>query len=303
MNNLIQFKNGENIHLLWEVLLDELNINPSNTNITKNVRTVFESNITLFLTTGNPKFGIIDLNKQFLSQVVIAVNRLIPELKQIKRINISDEPINAPYKIEDIQASRQSEFEKELEQKRLELENYLAPQKPKDLDFSDKLDGKIQSMDQLIAEKLAQRNAEVELLNYPRAESDDWLTPKETRPQLIIQEKQEVKKVSWEDQSLNTNTSINGTSINNSTLNIFSKLKKQEERFNNYDEQPSVTLNDVNTSTINAINTSITNINTNTNLIQEPILPKSEIIKQLNEMNKKIDLLYELVYKLTTDNN
>lgn len=121
--------------------------------------------------------------------------------------------------------------------------------------------------------------------------------PKETRPQLIIQEKQEVKKVSWEDQSLNTS--------NSSTLNIFSKLKKQEERFNNYDEQPSVTLNDVNDTTINTsitnTNTSITNTNVSTPIVfQELILPKSEIIKQLNEMNKKIDLLYELVYKLTT---
>ena len=32
----------------------------------------------------------------------------------------------------------------------------------------------------------------------------------------------------------------------------------------------------------------------------EPILPKTEIIKQLNEMNKKIDNLYDIVFKLTT---
>ena len=32
----------------------------------------------------------------------------------------------------------------------------------------------------------------------------------------------------------------------------------------------------------------------------EPILPKTEIIKQLNEINKKIDNLYDIVFKLTT---
>ena len=31
----------------------------------------------------------------------------------------------------------------------------------------------------------------------------------------------------------------------------------------------------------------------------EPIIPKIEIIKQLNEMNKKIDNLYEIIFKLT----
>lgn len=305
MNNLLHFKNGSNLELLWEVLLDELNINKTNTNVMKNIRTIFESNITLFLINGNPKSSIIDLNKQFLSQVVIAVNKLIPELKRVKRINILDEPINAPYKIEDIQMSRQSEFEKELEQKKLELENYLTPQKPKDMDFTDKLDGKIQSMDQLIAEKMAQRNAEIETLNYTYvAESEEWLKSKETKPQLVIQEKS--KKVSWNDQE------------SASTLNIFSKLKKQlpvienenenEIRHtNNYDAQPSITLNDIkeNTNTTTNMNTNTnantnSNTNSNTNIsYQEPVLPKSEIIKQLNEMNKKIDALYELVYKLT----
>ena len=37
MNNLVQFKNGENINLLWEVLLDELKLNTSNPNVCLNL--------------------------------------------------------------------------------------------------------------------------------------------------------------------------------------------------------------------------------------------------------------------------
>ena len=62
----------------------------------------------------------MELNKNFLSQVVLAVNRLFPNIKQeqnIKRITISDEEIAEPYKIEDIQASRQIKFEKEVDLK------------------------------------------------------------------------------------------------------------------------------------------------------------------------------------------
>ena len=45
LNNLQQFKTVKNINMLWEVLLDELNINTQNTSLTANVRSVFESNI------------------------------------------------------------------------------------------------------------------------------------------------------------------------------------------------------------------------------------------------------------------
>ena len=37
--------------------------------------------------------------------------------------------------------------------------------------------------------------------------------------------------------------------------------------------------------------------------MNDPILPKTEIVKQLNEMNKKIDNIYELIFKLTNQLN
>ena len=188
MSNLSQFTNKENLKLLWEVLLDELNINKTNTKLIGNIKTIFESNINPFSSRVNPKSHIMELNKQFLSQVVLAVNRLIPYIKQeqnIKRITISDEEVSEPYKIEDIHASRQSEFEKEVERKRMELENYMTPQKPTELDFSDiNSDGKIKAMDSLVADKMAQRNFEIEQFqnNYNTGiDPEKWLTPKNIR--------------------------------------------------------------------------------------------------------------------------
>ena len=104
MSNLSQFTNKDNIKMLWEVLLDELNINKNNTKLIGNIRTVFESNINPFSSRANPKLHIMELNKLFLSQVVLAVNRLFPSLKQdqrIQRITISDEEVSdfkEPYK-------------------------------------------------------------------------------------------------------------------------------------------------------------------------------------------------------------
>jgi hypothetical protein len=341
MSSLSQFTNKENLKLLWDVLLDELNVNISNKTLVNNIRTVFESNINPFSLRANPKTNIMELNKQFLSQLVLAVNRLFPnftsfnEAKQkqdqnIKRITIfpEEENLSEPYKIEDIHASRQSDFEKELERKKMEMENYMTPQKPRELDFSDRnSDSKIKAMDSLVADKMAQRNSEIEQFqnsNYNSTiDPDKWLTPKETsvkndKTQIeqknvtknnqnsrlkhisidsnnnitlsIDENEQKTKRVSWDDQE--------------SSVNIFNKLKKQPiiEQNTNYNteidekqyaQQKSMPLPEVKQEEI--VRNQIT-IPTPNN---EPVIPKTEIIKQLNEMNKKIDNLYEIIFKLT----
>ena len=87
MSNLSKFNNIPNINLLWDVLLDELCINTSNKTLVTNIKTVFESNIKLFTARCNPKTHIMELNKQFLSQVVFAVNRLFPNLNKQNQRN------------------------------------------------------------------------------------------------------------------------------------------------------------------------------------------------------------------------
>lgn len=340
MSNIQLFKTKENLTMIWDILLDELHINTANKPLVNNIRTVFESNLNIFITKINPQSKLMELNKQFLSQVLLAVNKLFPKKQEqtIKRINISDEEVLEPYKIEDIHASRQTEFEKELERKRIEMENYMTPQKPKELDFSDKnLDGRIKAMDSLVADKMAQRNFEIEQFqnsnyNTTSINPEHWLTPKETsvknekttvdifEQKSIIKNNQNsrlkhmsidsnnniklsieennnsLKKVSWDDQT-----------DKESTVNIFNKLKKQPlqnidtisidstDTINNkqYVEQKSMSLPEIKQEEI---------IRNQTTLVapsNEPIIPKTEIIKQLNEMNTKIDNLYDMIYKLT----
>ena len=97
---MTKFLNKQNMKLLWDVLLDELNIDTNNKSILTNVRTVFESNIQPFTKNTSANLNgntqLVGLNKLFLSQVLIAVNRLFPNLKQeqeYKRIQISSEEI------------------------------------------------------------------------------------------------------------------------------------------------------------------------------------------------------------------
>ena len=185
---LTKFLNKQNLKLLWEVLLDELHIDPNNKSNITNIRTVFESNIQPFTkntsinTNLNGNSQLVILNKQFLSQVLIAVNRLFPNLKQeqdFKRIQISSEEVS-PYKIEDIRDARQDDFEKQLLLKRADFENSINANKPKELDFSEKIDDdKIVEMDALIAETVARRKFDIEQIQNTIVTEDpeNWLQP------------------------------------------------------------------------------------------------------------------------------
>ena len=356
MSNLSQFNNKPNINLLWDVLLDELCINTNNKTLVTNIKTVFESNIKLFTARCNPKTHIMELNKQFLSQVVFAVNRLFPNLNKqnqeqnIKKINITNEESSEPYKIEDIHLSRQTEFEKGVERKRMELENYMTPQKPKELDFSyGDFDGKITEMDSLISEKMVQRNLDIEQLhngnyNSSNIDPETWLKPKETSVKTekinSLQNKQtntntKLKHINL-DSNNNNNISLNidlkkkvsfvdtnNDAINDpSLINIFQKLKRQpviketvlegtvlegtileEEPVlekKGYAEQKSQPLPEIKQDQIKQDQIKQDQINRGAMV---PIVPKNEVIKQLNEMNTKIDNLYIMIFKLTNSIN
>ena len=53
MSNLTQFKNKQNLALLWNIILDELHINTSNKNLMNNINAIFEGNINPFVSRAN----------------------------------------------------------------------------------------------------------------------------------------------------------------------------------------------------------------------------------------------------------
>ena len=287
---LTAFKMPSNIELLWDVLLNELHINQTNKD---NIRTVFDTNLPIFVSSlinKRNKYSIMDLNKEFLSQVVLAVNKLFPK-QNVKRITITDEEVGEPYKIEDIHASRQSDFDKELERKRLELETYMMPPKPRELNFSDNMTiDKITSMDSIIAEKITQRNMEING-KYDYETPEHWLKPLETSIKTENQMVEKNKKVSW-----------NEPIRNEPSMNIFNKLKQTPTiDVKQYSEQKSMPLPNgmpITEVKLDAVAPKL--------VTQEPILPNSEIIKQLNETNKRIDNLHEMFVsfmdKMTNNN-
>jgi len=279
--NIKNFLNNKNVIMLWEVLLDELHINPNSSTVVQNIKTVFDGNISLFTTRANPTAGLMNMNKLFLNQVLIAVNQLFPNLKQeqqMKLINISEEIIGEPYKVEDIHNARQTDFEKQVSDKRNEFESTINLKKPQPVDFSDKVEPemKIMEMEALIAETMAKRKFDIEQIQGTNPNTNTNVI---TKP--AIQSKLE-KTVSFNDNvtlHVDDYESINLTETSKiekiHTSNIFNKLKKT------------------------AINKDITQVQSTTPVQSiTPSITPAITDDKLGELNNKIDRVIIMMEKI-----
>jgi hypothetical protein len=284
--NVSKFLTKQNLKLLWDVLLDELQIDPTNKTVLTNIRTVFEGNINPFTKSANVNSNIplVNLNKQFLSQVVIAVNRLFPNLgreQDFKRIQISSEEVMSPYKIEDIHEARKDDFENQLKIKRNEFENSINLQKPKEMDFTEKIDdGKIKEMDTLIAETIARRNFDIEQINKVTnlnvEDPENWLNPQKIT-KISNEKPNEKKQESQEKQD----------------FNFYSKLKLKKIESNT---KKNVSWDDDNlVNNMSLIVEEMLPINTNTNTNTDT--DKIDIL--ITKVDVLIDLITVLTNKLT----
>jgi len=318
------FSNKENLNMLWEVLLDELKIksSPNNKAVINGIQAVFHSNISPFITKINPSSGLMEINKLFLKQVLIAVNRLFPNLNQeqnVKRIQIGNEEVMEPYKVEDIHNARQNNFEKQLQQQREDFDKFSTLKKPKELDFAEKIEEpRITEMQSLIAETIAKRNFEVEQFHTNLESAESWLQSTKTS---VKNDKQVptntntmntdninrklkhisidtnnnnyensnvVKKVSWEDSNSSNNISL-----------IIDDYQNTDNNINNSNNNNSNNINNSNSNNSNSNNSNSNNIFNKLkkiNVAEEPIPRNKDIIKlsqQIEILNTKFDTLID----------
>ena len=311
MNHLQQFKTNKNINMLWEVLLDELNINPQNTTIVTNIRSVFESNVNPFLARANPNSGLMNLNKIFLTQIVAAVNRLFPNINQqqqpVKLINISDEIVNTePYKVEDIHNARQTEFETQVNQRRNDFESLVTVQKPKELDFSDKAENsKIKEMEALIAETIAKRNFDIEQINTnmntnQNTSTDEWLKPNNTSLRTEKQQQQQ-ENVTSQRKHKYVNVNVNDLEKEPALIGQLSSPSKKVSF--NEGNNVTMTIEEYMEPEAQEVINIPTNIFNKLKKVPEPvskIISEPNIQAQINDMNKKIDTLFTMMAELSS---
>ena len=196
----------DNLDLLWEILTSELSINVNNKTLFNKIKVIFDTNISMVSKTSTTS-TIMQLNKLFLQQVILAVNKLIPNLKSenaIKSLNISEDILSSPHTFEDIQQGRRQEFDSQVDKRRKEFDELINPPQPQHIDFADKVsDYKTTSIDELISH---------------RSEPIDPLL-------------KDFKRVTFEED------------VSSKSNDIFSKLKPNPNIMSNkYDEQISIAL-------------------------------------------------------------
>ena len=156
-----KFVNDQNINILYEILLQELKINEKSIWIPQ-IKQIFSNNINFFLANVNLNNSLLELNKLFLKQTIIAINTLIPNLKNDKKINILPDEINFPHKIEDIKNIKKDLFDEEFNLKKKEFDNIMKTEKPETINFSDEYrNEKIVNMQKLLYDKINERDNEI----------------------------------------------------------------------------------------------------------------------------------------------
>jgi hypothetical protein len=317
----MNFTSETNKKLLWEVLVDELGLNNiSQQSTISNIKIVFEKNLQMFKTRINPNDSLVHLNKQFLKIMIMAVNKLFPNLKQdleIKRLTITSETPEEPLKAEDLHQYKQTQLTNLYNKQKQDFEQYNILSKPPEINLTDNIiDEKITEMDSLLAEKIAQRNADlnsnysimpyvIDESKYTNKTSDISISSNNKLKYLNLDDPNNIslntKKVTWEDTSSETFV----------VTSIFDKLKKvndnktyesnlnenkNESSLNNktYETQDSMPLPSVEQQVVSTINSTLSNIITPS---VSGFLPTSEIVKQLNEINSKLDLVLRFIEK------
>jgi hypothetical protein len=281
----MNFTSTDNKGMLWS-LLQESNIfvGIENDKFT-NIQSIFENTIKN-IHVNNNSLTLLEKNK-------LTMETLIPKINYEK--NKPKKTIQVVYKAEDFQNKRTEDFNMKLKQQQESMNSLMNPTKPKEVTFSDEVDGEDKpigdEMDRLIAERLASRERELEIPSMTK-ETEAWLntTNTNTSTNTII--------------NTSSNNSLNSIITNNSSLNsniqqsdldsknivkeksfisdsIFSKLKRKTESFQLERVQTESVLNNNNNVNINInIEDEIIKIKNEQEIIKQTCLQILELVKQ-----------------------
>jgi len=242
-----EFLNKENIEMLWEIIIDE-NLIKSVYDITSNnFKTFFLSQIQEFYIKNKLLIrDLFEFNKGFITTIINNTKYIKEQHKeQYKEKQLHHQKENITFK--DIQMDKQSIFEKEYLQKKLDFQNEMTSYIPEPLNFKDNMDKPIIEMEELINKTLAERNFDTEQI-YKKIQPPHLSTVQQKQEQQQQQQdlsskfkyikidtknveniNMKVIELPTEPQNKHITWAENIDTIeykeNNSEYNIFSKLK------------------------------------------------------------------------------
>ena len=294
-----QFTQKENVNMLWEVISDVDNFKFLTRDMQSNVYQMFINNIQGFFDNEKTKTtSLVDINKKYIMLILNHIKRNYNV--QPNKITIHQEPVKETITYEEIQNDRRNKFDRDLNRRQEEFEDFMNVKPPPVPEFADKeSDRPIKEMDKILKEMQAQRNYEIEQINinqnhHSTTQIDNWLKPQETslktekftpeQPQnysrfkFLNQESQEEVK-DKKNVSFSNISEIKTFEVEDEEDdNIFLKLKKIK---NNETNNIKLEINETNKH--------------RNNFIDDDRIAKLE--REVKNINNKMDKILELLSK------
>lgn len=180
-----QFIQKDNIAMLWEVIADEEIFKYLTRDIQAKIYQLFLNNIQGFFNIEKIKTNsLVDINKKYILLILNHIRKNNPV--QPNKITIHQEPVKESITYEEIQNDRRSKFERDLNRRQEEFEDFMTIKAPSVPEFADKeRDKPIKEMDKILKEMQTSRNYEIEQINrnhnnHNNTQIDNWLKPQET---------------------------------------------------------------------------------------------------------------------------
>jgi len=178
-----QFIQKDNVNMLWDVISDEENFRFLTRDVQEKIYQLFLNNIQGFFDNEKMKTNsLVDINKKY---ILLILNHIKKNYNiQPNKITIYQDPVKESITYEEIQNDRRSKFDRDLNRRQEEFEDFMTIKAPPVPEFADKeTDRPIKEMDKILKEMQSQRNYEIENINRNQSATtqvDNWLKPQET---------------------------------------------------------------------------------------------------------------------------
>uniref|UniRef100_A0A6C0DSA8 Uncharacterized protein n=1 Tax=viral metagenome TaxID=1070528 RepID=A0A6C0DSA8_9ZZZZ len=195
--NQNHFLSDNNVKMLWEIILDDdIVVNKNRDEITQINRIFLSVAQQFYDKEKNLHQTLIGMNKKFISVIVNILNQNFPKPKPL----VIHEKETIPITAEEIQKSRENEFEQEFKRKQNEFTRAMSLPVPETPKFSDNArDEPISELDVIIKRTIAERNLEMQQItnNFNKSEVENWIKSSETsvRVEKLRENENATKKI------------------------------------------------------------------------------------------------------------
>ena len=264
--NINDFLHKENLSTLWDVISDEDIFKFLSRDIQSKVAQLFSNNVKGFFEIEKTKTNnLVDINKKYIMLILNHIKKTYTQQMPNKIKIFEETPVKEFITAEELHNERKSQFDKDFNKRQEEFDNIMVVKAPPAPNFLDKYEDKpIGEMDKIIKEMTAKRNYDVEQITKNSIVDDSWLKPQETsvKSEKFTKEPHTMNESRFKylnmDNQQQSPTKKNVTWGNNTETsysefeeNIFKKLKKVPNTEAKFDNNISLSFEELNNNETN----------------------------------------------------